>query len=264
MSSLLIMCDSFNISPFNPNIHSFFSSILNKMQRVGSLLVTLFAVTDAAAPLRVKVAGANHYAAGAKDIAALESRVANFMAATMSKGSFLQGKGGMATPGSGVKHALFLTQPMRSPSGVKINVVEKKPEATASAAADAQQAAFNMEAFVAGLSDLAGSGRASFVASDSLEGLVNRGTMARVATLGAYQTISMPVHVLAAVVKSACGCVDVYTESKCLLAANPVCPPLHSLLQRAFAMQEQVWNGVKFTTDKAGKVVGSPLIASPP
>ena len=130
--------------------------------RAFAFLFCLITGAIAAAPLRVKVSGSSHLYASEKDLANLEGRVDAFMhnvAAAMGRSSFLQGgsgKGGMSMPGSMVKHALFLTQPMRHDSPAKVNVIEQKPDfsGSATATADASAAAFDMEKFAYGLATL--------------------------------------------------------------------------------------------------------------
>ena len=123
-------------------------------------LSCLTALAAGAAPLRIKVAANSHVYASGKDLAALNSKIEGFMrqqvAGFMGHSSFLRGKGAWAGSPSTVKNSLFLTQPMRTSSPAKVNVIEKKPALASDAAAigDASAAAYDLQKFVAGLGSL--------------------------------------------------------------------------------------------------------------
>eukprot|EP00392_Amoebophrya_sp_AT5.2_P019528 g20398.t1 len=110
--------------------------------------------------MQIKVGGNAHVYASARDLAALESKIHNFMHASVQNfvghSSFLRGKGAWAGSPSTIKNSLFLTQPMRTSSPSKVNVIEKKPAFASDAAAigDASAAAYDLQKFVAGLGSL--------------------------------------------------------------------------------------------------------------
>merc|ERR1719453_776175 len=93
-----------------------------------AIAVSLCALASAAAPTNLKVPGPSHVYASDKDIATVLLRADAFMRGQMHnlmhKTSFLQ-KGAWATKGQENTASLFLTQPMRADSKVKLNVIEK-------------------------------------------------------------------------------------------------------------------------------------------
>ncbi|CAD7975013.1 unnamed protein product, partial [Amoebophrya sp. A120] len=96
-----------------------------------------------------------------------------------------------------------------------------------------------------------------------VEALGNRCNFGRVATLAIYQAINLPIHVLGVATKILCACIDVYTASTCLLRFAPFCGPVHSLMGKVWGINDSVWEATKAVTSKC-KVIGSPLVASPP
>eukprot|EP00391_Amoebophrya_sp_Ameob2_P003614 CAMPEP_0179001052 /NCGR_PEP_ID=MMETSP0795-20121207/11082_1 /TAXON_ID=88552 /ORGANISM="Amoebophrya sp., Strain Ameob2" /LENGTH=236 /DNA_ID=CAMNT_0020694255 /DNA_START=72 /DNA_END=782 /DNA_ORIENTATION=- len=96
-----------------------------------------------------------------------------------------------------------------------------------------------------------------------VEVLGNRCNAARVSSLAVFQSLNLPQHVLSAATKVLCGCVDVYNQSACLLRFAPFCGPIFNVNSKIAGIGEQVWEAVKATTSTC-KVVGSPLLASPP
>ena len=125
------------------------------------MAAALAAVRATATPLRIKVAGPTHVYASSKDINAIVSQVEGYMKNQVhgflgARSSFLK-KGAWASDAKNNAAALFLTQPMRADSKLKLNVIEKEPATisqVANAIANASKAAFEREQFAADLAQL--------------------------------------------------------------------------------------------------------------
>jgi len=74
---------------------------------------------------------------------------------------------------------------------------------------------------------------------------------ARVGALAASQAVNLGVHAMGVATKAACACIDVYTESKCLMKASPPPYPCSAMLGSFTGLMTAAnvaWDAVKAST----------------
>merc|ERR1712224_489692 len=84
----------------------------------------------------------------------------------------------------------------------------------------------------------------------AVEALANSCSYARLATMGVYQGLNIATHVFGVVTKLVCACIDVGTQSQCLLrsAAPWPCESVFGVYESLLSSSSSVWAAVKSTT----------------
>ena len=95
-----------------------------------------------------------------------------------------------------------------------------------------------------------------------LEKLGNSCNYGRVGIVAAYQAINIGVHIVSMLITILCGCLNVLTVSKCVLAVvTPICVLPGKFHGALFARSVGLWESVKGNT-KACIMHGFPLVSS--